>query len=280
MTYLEMPDHIPLYYEERGEGETILLVHGWSCNGGYWWQKNVESLSESYHVVTVDLRGHGQSGKTDHNHTLSQYAQDIRHLMESLNLTDVTLVGWSMGTAIALSYFDQFGSDRLRSFVFVDMSPYMFSEEGWEYPLFGEFTPEALDGVVEALQNDRPSFVKEQILEAFFVERPSEDVIDEMYAEMMKTPTGVTVAAFQAFCDNDFRDVVGKIDIPTLLVYAEGSAIFPGDVGAWMHEQIPDSELVVFENSSHCPFWEEPERFNHELATFVAGLKDRMIGAP
>jgi pimeloyl-ACP methyl ester carboxylesterase len=184
-----------------------------------------------------------------------------------------------MGTAIALSYFDQFGSDRLRSFVFIDMSPYMFSEEKWEYPLFGEFTHEALDGVVEALQTDRSSFVKEQVLEAFFVERPPEEIIDEMYAEMMKTPTDVTIATWQEFCDNDFRDVVGKINIPTLLVYAEQSAIFPGDVGAWMHERIPDSELVVFENSSHCPFWEEPERFNRELATFVAGLKDRTIGA-
>lgn len=59
MTYIETPDGVPLYYEERGEGDTILLIHGWTMNSEYWWQKNASPLSESHHVVTVDLRGHG-----------------------------------------------------------------------------------------------------------------------------------------------------------------------------------------------------------------------------
>jgi pimeloyl-ACP methyl ester carboxylesterase len=278
MAYLETPDAIPLYYEEHGEGETILLVHGWACNAEYWWQKNVPALAEEYHVVALDLRGHGLSGKNDEGHTLAQYARDVRHLVESLDLADVTFVGWSMGTHVALSYFEQFGSADVSAFVFVDMSPYWFSEEGWEYPVFGEFSPEALAGVVEMLQNDRAGFVKGQLLEGFFAERPPAETIDEMYAEMTKTPTSVGVAMAEAMATADFRGTVAEVDVPTLLAYGGQGAIFPGPLGEWMHEHIPDSELVTFEASSHCPFWEEPERFNRELARFVAGLTDRDVG--
>jgi pimeloyl-ACP methyl ester carboxylesterase len=267
---MEAPDGLPLHYEVRGEGETVVLVHGWTMNAEYWWQKNVESLAESHHVVTVDLRGHGDSGKTDDNHTIPHYAGDVHHVLDALDLTDVTLVGWSMGAAVAMSYVDQFGEDRLRSLCLVDQSPYFYSEDGWEYPAFGEFSPEALAGILEALQADRSGLVKGELLPSFFVETPAAETVDEMYAETMKTPTSVAVAMLEELCRHDFREVVPEIAVPTLLVYGEQSAVFPG-AGAWMHEQIPDSELLLFEASSHCPFWEEPERFNRELAEFVVG---------
>jgi pimeloyl-ACP methyl ester carboxylesterase len=279
MPYVETPDGLPLHYEERGEGETIVLVHGWTMNAEYWWQKNEASLAESHHVVTVDLRGHGSSGKTDEGHTLRQYARDVRHVVDSLALADVTLVGWSMGAATAMSYVDQFGSDRLRSLALVDQSPYFYSEEGWEYPAFGEFSPEALAGILEALRTDRAGLVKEELLPAFFVETPPAETVDEMYAEMMKTPTSVAVAMLQELCDNDFREVVSSIDVPTLLVYGSKSAVFPG-AGEWMHDRVPESELRLFEASSHCPFWEEPRRFNRELTRFVASRDDRAVGRP
>jgi pimeloyl-ACP methyl ester carboxylesterase len=276
MVYLETPDDVPLYYEGEGEGETILLVHGWTANAEYWWQKNVSTLAESHHVVAFDLRGHGLSGKTDDGHTLRQYARDVRHVVEALDLADVTLVGWSMGTHIALSYFEQFGSEDVRAFGFVDMSPYWHDD--WDYPLFGEFSRAAVTEFVEALRTDRAGLVKGQGLPAFFVEQPSEATIDEMYAEMMKTPTSVAVAMFEEMAAADFRETVGEVDVPTLLLYGGQSAIFPGPLGEWMHERLPDSELVVFEESSHCPFWEEPERFNRELGSFVSGLADRDVG--
>lgn len=278
MPYLETPDDIPLYYEEHGDGETILLVHGWMCNAEYWWQKNVPALAESHHVVAVDLRGHGLSGKTDEGHTLAQYARDVRHLVESIDLADLTFVGWSMGTHIALRYFEQFGGADVSAFGFVDMSPYWCADGGWEYPLFGELSSEALPGFLEALRTDRSGLVKGRGLPAYFVEQPSESTVDEMYAEMMKTPTSVAAAMFEEMATADFRELVSEVDVPTLLLYGARSDIFPGPLGEWMHERMPDSALVRFEHSSHCPFWEEPERFNRELASFVAGRADRTAG--
>lgn len=271
MPYVEAADKLPLFYREQGEGEPIFLVHGWSMNSEYWWQKNVDPLAESHHVVTMDLRGHGNSGKTDDNHTLGQYAQDIHHVIQTLGLSDVTLVGWSMGAAIAMSYVEQFGNHDLRALSLIDQSPYFYSEDGWDYPAFGEFSPEALTGILEALRTDRSSLIKEELLPAFIDKALPEQTVDVMYAEMMKTPTSVAIAMLEELCDNDFRGMASTIDIPTLLVYGANSAVFPG-AGEWMHEQITESELLLFERSGHCPFWEEPQRFNRELTEFVASL--------
>lgn len=277
MAYIEVTDGVPLYYEEAGEGETILLVHGWTMNSQYWWQKTMPVLADSYHVVAVDLRGHGQSGKTEAGHTFEQYAQDVRRVIDTLDLSDVTLVGWSMGADVALSYVEQFGSEMLRALVLVDQSPKFYSEPGWDYPLFGEFSPEALTGLVEGLRTDRAGLIKEQVLPAFFADPQPDAVIDEMYAETMQTPTPVAVTMLEALANADFRDVVGRIDVPTLLCYGAESAVFPGKPGRWMHEQIPTSTLVEFEQSSHCPFWEEPETFNQHVAEFVSDVAERGV---
>jgi non-heme chloroperoxidase len=268
MAYIETPDGVPIYYEEHGDGETLLLVHGWMMNGGYWWQKNVEPLAEDHHVITVDFRGHGLSGKTDENHTLVEYARDIHHFLETLELDDVTAIGWSMGASVLLTYFEQFGSDRLQAVGFVDQSPSVLSADDWEHAVFGGFTLEALEGLVDTIQSDHPGFAKE-IIPTMFATPPAADSLDEMFAVTMMTPTSVATAIVSDFFESDLRDVVHEIDVPTLLLYGEQSMIYPSAVGSWMNRQIPNSELVLFSDSGHCPFWEEYDTFNGEIASFV-----------
>ena len=89
MAYIETPDGVPLYYEDRGNGEAILIIHAWTMNASeLWWQKNTPKLAEPHRVIAVDLRGHGLSGKTDEGHKLSQYARDVHHLRGMLELAE------------------------------------------------------------------------------------------------------------------------------------------------------------------------------------------------
>lgn len=259
---------MPLYYEDHGSGETILLIHGWTMNAEYWWRKNTPELAESHQVISLDLRGHGLSGKTDEGHTLAQYARDVRHLMTVLNLTETTLVGWSMGTSVILNYLTRFGTDGVRSVAFVEQSPRYLSAPGWEYSLAGDYPPEALAAFNQNLLFDRPGAVK-RFIRSIFSEAPPSGTIDEMYAETTKTPTTVAINSMTSMTYADLRPELEKVTMPALLLYGERSRLFPGDLGEWLQGQIPDSKLVTFEQSGHCPFWEEPEKFNREVVNFA-----------
>jgi non-heme chloroperoxidase len=274
MAYVETPDGAPLYYEERGEGETIVLVHGWTCDSTFWWRKNVDALAEDHHVVTYDLRGHGLSGKIGDGHSLARYAEDLAFLAESLDLRNATLVGWSMGVPIVLTHLERFGDERVRAIGLVDQTPKFYSEDGWKFALMGEFSEEGLAGLVGGLEANRPEAAK-PIIQAFFADPRSEERLVEIYARTTLTPTSVATAMLNDMVPRDFREFLPTIRVPTLLLYGEHSVVFPGPLGEWMHERIPDSELVTFSESGHSPHWEEPEKFNAAVADFVTRVSDR-----
>lgn len=102
-----------------------------------------------------------------------------------------------------------------------------------------------------------------------FAEPPSPEMIDEMYAETMKTPTSVATTIVSDLVNSDLRNGLSEIDVPTLLLYGDQSKVYPSDVGAWIQSQIPEAELVTFADSGHYPFREELEKFNEAVRDFV-----------
>ena len=85
-----------LYYEVRGTGRPLVLIHGWQCSHVFW-QRNVDELARDFTVVTPDLRGHGNSSKGLHGITIKQFACDVYDLINYLDLKDAVVMGWSMG---------------------------------------------------------------------------------------------------------------------------------------------------------------------------------------
>ena len=109
-SYFSSFDGVNLYYEDQGQGTPLVLVHGWTCSSKIW-QKNVPELAKSFRVVTMDLRGHGNSAKSLSGHHVTHYARDVRALLEQLDLKDAVLLGWSLGGPVALSYWSQYHAD-------------------------------------------------------------------------------------------------------------------------------------------------------------------------
>ena len=268
MPYVEGRDGVPLHYETHGSGPPVLLVHAWSMGTAYWWQRNLSALAESNRVIAVDLRGHGASGKTDEGHSLAQYARDVRFLVRELELDSPTLLGWSMGAMVILEYIAQFGTSGLASVVIVDQSPRDLPAPDWEFTFGPGLTSEGLAGLILDLQAARGRRTRE-IIRSMFLTPPSESVVDEMYAMAAQTPTSTAVATMLELINADLRAIVPVVDVPTLLLYGRHSHVFPSAVGEWMHAQIPGSELVMFERSGHCPFWEEPDKFNDVVRSFL-----------
>lgn len=100
MPYITLEDQTRLYYETHGNGTPILFIHGVLMSGQFF-HKQFSALSANYQCIRLDLRGHGESDKVLHGHTISQYARDIREFLNAMELDHVVLAGWSMG---ALSY--------------------------------------------------------------------------------------------------------------------------------------------------------------------------------
>lgn len=268
--YMTADDGVPIYYTDQGDGDPIFLIHGWTMNHKFF-QHNIPELSRTHRVITMDIRGHGHSGKQELNMSLRQAAKDARAVIEHLSLDRVTIAGWSMGTSLIFHYFDLFGGERLKGAVYIDMTPRLVNDGGWEHGVFGTLDYAAAYALERDIFEDRMT-VEEAFIPACFKdgEAPDEETSEWWIGESMLTPTGVTVAFWTSMVAYDWREQLPRTPVPVLLCYGARSAFYPTELGALLDEQIPQSELVVFEESGHSPFWEEPEKFNREIARFAS----------
>ena len=270
MPYVSAEDGLPIYYTDQGQGEPIFLIHGWTMNHKFF-QHNIPELSRTHRVITMDIRGHGYSGKQELNLSLRQAARDARSLIDHLGLDRVTVVGWSMGTSLIFHYLDQFGGEKLKNAVFVDMTPHLITEGGWEHGLFGTLDYPAAYALERDILEDRLT-VEEAFIPGCFKsgEAPDEETKEWWIRESMLTPTSAMVAFWTSMVAHDWRELLPRISVPVLLCYGRSdNALYPTKVGEHLSGQIPDSELVEFSESGHSPFWEEPEKFNREVARFA-----------
>ncbi|MBR6024788.1 MAG: alpha/beta hydrolase [Methanobrevibacter sp.] len=130
MSFLTMSDGIKIYYEDWGEGETLLFAHG--LNSSHLLNKAFYTeFRDDYRIVFYDQRGHESSDKSSVHMNIKRLAQDLNEIIESLNLDEVTLIGHSMGAATIYNYVEQFGCDKIKRIVAADMSPYM-RNDGWK----------------------------------------------------------------------------------------------------------------------------------------------------
>ncbi|MCD8488699.1 alpha/beta hydrolase [Kamptonema cortianum] len=267
MPFFTAEDGVPLYYTDEGEGTPILLIHGITMNHKFF-QQNAPVFAKTHRVVTLDIRGHGYSGKQELNWTLRQAARDVRKLIAHLNLSDVTLVGWSMGTTLIYNYFDQFGGEQLKGAVFMDMSPYLLKVDDWEHAMFGNLDYKTAIEVTHNIFSDRIAALEGLIAISFKAGQPPDFATKELWMrESMLTPNSAMAAFWLSMLAADWRS--GPIPVPVLLCYGSQSVFFPTPLGKALQASIPNSHLVMFEQSGHSLFWEEPDRFNAEVARFV-----------
>lgn len=267
--HLELEDGVPLYYERVGSGPTVLLVPGWTITTRFW-QKQVADLAADHDVVTLDLRGAGNSGKTPDRHSLSAYGDDLRYVIEALGLEDVTLVAWAMAVSVAVHLLAGPGCDRVARFVWVDHSPRFFATPDWNLGLFGDLTPETFDGILDDLRHDRLTVTRSLLRDAMFASPLSTDDLRWMTAELMKTPTEVAVSTLAAVAYTDLRPLLRRLTLPVLAVNGGKSAV-PPEVGRWLQEQLIDCRSVLLPDAGHAPFWDDAPGFNAAVRAFVRG---------
>ncbi|MCO7222143.1 alpha/beta fold hydrolase [Klenkia sp. PcliD-1-E] len=264
---------IELYYEDHGTGRPVVLIHGWPLSGRSW-EAQVPALVEAGHrVVTYDRRGFGESDKPFDGYDYDTFAADLDALLTHLELTDVTLVGFSMGGGEVVRYISRYGTDRIHSAVLAAaVPPYLYKSDDNPDGGLDDATIEAFqDGV----RTDRPAFL-EDFTENFFAAGEKKDLVSgaqKAFARQIAntaSPKG-TLDCITAFGRTDFRDDVAKVTVPTLVIHGDSDGVVPIDVsGKRSAEAIEGAELVVVEGGPHGINASHPQEFNAALLQFLA----------
>lgn len=268
-------DGCELDYRTAGDGpDTLVLLHGWSQSGAMF-DRLVPHLAGSLRVVTYDMRNHGESGRSDNGHRVASLAADLRELLDHLGIARAHLLGHSMGSSVLWSFIDQYGTGRLRSLVVLDQPsvcvsmPWMTAEEGPQAGAILDFP--GTEGFVAALLGPDSETVRRSFLVSMLTpDIPAAD-LDWLYAENLKMALPFGAKLLNDHAMQDWRDVLPRIDVPTLVVGGEVSHVAPGSQ-EWSAKQIPGAELRIFtraEGGAHFPFFESPDTFAPVLLDFL-----------
>lgn len=268
MPTIETNDGTNIYYEEMGNGRPLLMIHGWGFSGRFF-HKNVEALAEHARVITIDLRGHGNSDKPSHGYRVPRLARDLYDVLSALDLQDVTVLGWSLGCPVIWSYLELFGTERLKQAVFVEQTPRQYYGLDWKYAHATCYDDSSFAYTKAQVKMDTSNFDKNQIKTIMETE-PAQEERERMLAEMAKAPAPVRNAIMADHTRYDWRDLIPEINLPSLVLVARKDKVFSWQGPAWVGEHIPCAQTVFFENSSHAMFLDEPEKFNDSVIQFMS----------
>jgi pimeloyl-ACP methyl ester carboxylesterase len=271
--YFTTPDGVKLYYEEQGEGTPLVFVHGWTCSSQVW-QKNTPELANQFRVVTIDLRGHGNSVKTLEGHNVPQYGRDVRALIEHLGLQDVVLLGWSLSGPVVLAYWQQFSEDsRLKGIGLIDFNSSPLSSAEWNSHRLRNFNLDGMNAGFVAMLDDPAGFAAGFAKRMFLREQVSEADLQWITTEIRKTPPWIATAIYSDYLTRDYTDVLPTITLPTIVFAANSPIAEQGlDQGRYLAGLIPNGQFIGFEDAGHILFYEQPEKFNAALADFVINI--------
>ncbi|MBM7587768.1 pimeloyl-ACP methyl ester carboxylesterase [Bacillus pakistanensis] len=267
MPYFTVEKQVNLYYEESGSGIPVIFLHGVWMSSRFFHEQPCY-FSKNHRVITLDFRSHGESSKVEYGHTISQYARDLHAFIEGLGLKEVVLVGWSMGAFVAWEYLSQFGEENVKGSVIVDE---LASDFKWaDFPM-GAFDFPALMGIMREIQENRIGFLQ-GFLPLMFKADVTIEQMKWMMDEVTKVPESVASAILFDQSVVDYREHLGNVNVPTLLCFGREEKLIPLAAGEYLKENLKNSELIIFENSCHCPFLEESDKFNKVVDEFISSL--------
>lgn len=255
-----------------GPGRPVVLIHGWPLSGEAF-QAQVPALQDAgYRVITYDRRGFGRSDKPASGYKYDTLTEDLRALLEQLDLNDVTLVGFSMGGGEVARYFSLYGTERVRSVVFASAVPPYMMQTG-DNP-DGPLTKDKAATMTADLTEDEDKFYDGFTRKFFSVNgelKVSEQQRQDAIALCKQADKKAALACLAAFGGTDFREDLPKVTVPALVLHGDGDATVPFEgSGQRTHAALPGSELRVIAGAPHGCNVSHPDEWNQALIQFLS----------
>lgn len=266
MSYVEVEPGIKIFVQDWGSGKPIVFIHGWPLSHKMFEYQFTQLPKHGYRCIGIDLRGYGQSDKPWGDYNYDVFADDVKKVLDALDLRDVTLAGFSMGGAVTIHYMARHAGDRVAKVALLGAAGPCLTKK----PDFPQGLDNAgYDNFIKACYSDRAQMNADFGNATFYT--PLSPKLSDWFTNLgMEASPHATAMCVVALRDSDLRSDLAAIGVPTAIFHGTHDQVAPfGITAEVMNKGIEGSKLIRFENSGHGLFYDEKDKLNEELMRFV-----------
>jgi non-heme chloroperoxidase len=275
MSFIETQDGTRIFYKDLGQGRPVLFSHGWPLSSDAWDPQMLYLVQRGYRVIAHDRRGHGRSDQPWHGNDMNTYADDLATVIESLDLSDLVMVGHSTGGGEVARYIGRHGSSRVAKVVLVGaVPPIMLRTDANP-----EGTPmEVFNSIRNGVAANRSQFYQDLTTPFYGFNRDgatiSQGLRDSFWLQGMMGGIHGQFECIREFSEIDYSEDLAKIDVPTLIIHGDDDQIVPIAASALKaSDLIPDATLKIYSGGGHGLAQVEVQAFNSDLLGFIEAGK-------
>ncbi len=267
MFYIKTDDNVKIAVEDINPRahNCVLFVHGWPLSRKIFEYQTTILPSCGYRVITMDIRGFGQSDCPCDGYSYDRLAKDLYTVIRNLRPKNLTLAGFSMGGAICIRYMANYNQFCVTKLALIAAAAPLFTQRP-DYP-YG-MTKKTVNQLIMAAHQDRPQMVAD--FGANLFARPHSENLKTWFKQLGWSASGIgTIETAKSLRDEDLRDDLCKIHVPTGIFHGTKDKVCPYEFALLQHEGIENSELYTFEDSGHAVFYDDLEFFNRCFLHFL-----------
>ena len=269
--YIETASNVKLYVKDYGQGKPVILIHGWPLSNEMWEYQIDFLVQNNFRVIAYDRRGFGKSSQPWDGYDYDTLTDDLKEIIEQLELEDATLVGFSMGGGEVVRYFSRHGGKGVTKAALISsIIPFLLKTDD---------NPEGLpkeknDATANAIKEDRIEFINtfgKTLFGVTIINRPLSTSLLEYYSALCTVASPrATLKCAESFSTTDFRDELDSVNVPTLIIHGDADRIVPIELTSKKAAQlIHDNTYIVYEGEPHGLFYTERDRLNADLLNFI-----------